>query len=328
MSGKNSVFAILGKSFKIYLRFFHKFFLYMTFPVIGQMVGFVLILSPTIYMQKNLPLLAEKYSFFSDSSRQMALILLVIVPGLILMLSAFWKYLVAYSALNSMTQSAIVSGKIYDFPAHNSFVNRNILKFFLIWFVISILMLLSIHPLLAIICGIIFLFLVPVFQIFTFEQDKSAFECLKRSFELVKNNFGRVTGILALLGLILWIIAEIATWSGVKYLPYEKLFSEYANMILKIPFIQELNLKLSQLAEIGVNFQITSEMISETILSVVIGMLVWGYTLPLRSICWTLWYKSTTDGENRNKKSYKKRNPKQLDPEIIRRANLDDDEEV
>ena len=156
MSGKNSVFAILGKSFKIYLRFFHKFFLYMTFPVIGQMVGFVLILSPTIYMQKNLPLLAEKYSFFSDSSRQMALILLVIVPGLILMLSAFWKYLVAYSALNSMTQSAIVSGKIYDFPAHNSFVNRNILKFFLIWFVISILTLLSIHPLLAIICGIEF----------------------------------------------------------------------------------------------------------------------------------------------------------------------------
>lgn len=328
MSGKNSVFAIIGKSFKIYLRFIHKFFLYMTFPVIGQMVGFVLILLPTIYMQKTLPVLADKYTFFTEPTKQLALVLLVVMPGLILMLSAFWKYLVAYSALNSMTQSALVSGKIYDFPAHNSFVTKNLSKFFLIWFVISILTILSINPLLAIVCSIGFLFLVPVFQVFTFEQDKNAFGCIKRSFGLVKDNFGRVVGLLTLLGLILWILTEVIQWGGVKFIPHEKIFSEYANMILNIPFMQELNLKLSQLSEFGINLQITSQMISEAILSAIIGMLVWGYTLPLRSICWTLWYKSTTDSENRNKKSPKKRTTKQLDPEILRRANLDDDEEV
>ena len=329
MSGKNSVFAILGKTFKIYLRFLHKFFLYMTFPVLGQMVGFVLILLPAMYMANNLPQLASKYTFFAEPVRQFILLLIVILPGLILMLSAFWKYLVGYSALNSMTQSALVSGKVYDFPAHNSFVTKNLLKFIFIWFVVSVLTILSINPLLAILCSIAFLFLVPVFQVFTFEGEKNAIECIKRSFELVKNNFGTVIGLLTLIGLILWVITQLVTWGGVKIIPHEKIFAEYANLILNIGFVQNINSILAQSSELfGVNFEITASMISELILSVVISMLVWGYTLPLRSICWTLWYKDVTDGENRAKKSSKKREVKQLDPEILRRANLEDDEEV
>ena len=329
MSGKNSVFTIFGKTFKIYLRFIHKFFLYMTFPVLGQMAGFVLILLPTLYMRNNLPQLASKYTFFTEPVRQFVLLLIVILPGLILMLSAFWKYLVAYSALNSMTQSALVSGKVYDFPAHNSFVTKNLLKFFLIWFVISILTLLSINPLLAILCSIAFLFLVPVFQVFTFEGEKSTVGCLKRSFELVKNNFGTVIGLLALLGLILWVLIEFITWGGVRFIPHEKIFAEYSNLILNIGIVQNINSLLAQSGELfGVNFAITAAMISELILSVIIGVLFWGYTLPVRSICWTLWYKNVTDGENNAKKSPKKREVKQLDPEILRRTNLDNDEEV
>ena len=47
----------------------------------------------------------------------------------------------------------------------------------------------------------------------------------------------------------------------------------------------------------------------------------------MRSIAWTLWYKKLAGNSGSKKKSSKK-GKKQLDPEIIRRANLDDDEEV
>ena len=344
MSGKNSVFGVLGKTFKIYLRFFHRFFLYMTFPVLGQMVGFVLILLPTLYMQRNLPLLADKYSYFAEPSKQFVLLLLVILPGLILMLSAFWKYLVAYSALNSMTQSALVSGKIYDFPAHNSFVTKNLLKFFLIWLFISFVGISPILPcffpinkfigillLLVIFClqAIIYFLLVPVFQVFTFESEQDAFGCIKRSFELVKNSIGQVAGLLVLQGLIFRILEEIIEWGGVKVIPHERIFSQCANLILNTDFIQSINSILSQSGDLfGVNYAITTALISKFILSMIISTLVWGYTLPLRSICWTLWYKNNAGSEKTPKKSYKKGGVKQLDPEILRRANLDDDEEV
>jgi len=326
MSGKNSVWGVVGKGFKIYLRYIHKFFLYMTFPVFGQLLGLVLIFVPVYYLQGAIPELSSKYEFFSDPSRIMALVLIAILPGLILLLSAFWKYLVAYSALNSMTQSALVSGKIYDFPAHNSIVNKNIWNFLIIWLVLSMLAILSLSPLFALICGILMIFFIPVFQIFTFEQDKNGFECIKRSFELVKKDLGKVLGILLILSIFLFVLSIVATILSSNYIDADKYLSGYSNLILGLQPLVNLNKEFAQYAEYGINFQITTEMISALILLSATGFIVWGYTLPLRSVCWTLWYKknSNTGSEKKAKKSSKK----QLDPEILRRANLDDDEEV
>ncbi|MBO7673242.1 hypothetical protein J6S88_07545 [bacterium] len=326
MSGKNSVWGIIGKGFQIYLRYIHKFLMYMTFPVIGQLLGLVLIFVPVYYLQGAIPVLSGKYEFFSDPSRILALVLIAILPGLMLMLSAFWKYLVAYSALNSMTQSALVSGKIYDFPAHNSIVTKNIWNFFIIWLVLSMLFILSISPLFLILCGILLIFFTPVFQIFTFEQDKNGFDCIKRSFELVKRDFGKVLGILTILGIISFALTEIVTIFSSKAVDTNRFLAGYSNLILNLDYLKNLNNEFANYAEYGIHFQISTEMISGLIFSAAVSFIVWGYTLPLRSVCWTLWYKKNANSGS--EKKAKKSSKKQLDPEIIRRANLDNDEEV
>ena len=70
--------------------------------------------------------------------------------------------------------------------------------------------------------------------------------------------------------------------------------------------------------------------------------MVVGFTLPLRSICWTLWYNNLASDDvpaESAKPRYKRKSaPKKtvaktfkiekrgIDPEIIRRARMDDDE--
>ena len=73
-------------------------------------------------------------------------------------------------------------------------------------------------------------------------------------------------------------------------------------------------------------------------LSPIVFFIVVGFTLPIRSICWTLWYKnlyvpSSVEVVEKKKKSSKKASAKTfkiekrgIDPEIIRRARLEDDE--
>ena len=66
-----------------------------------------------------------------------------------------------------------------------------------------------------------------------------------------------------------------------------------------------------------------------------------GFTLPLRSVCWSLWYNNLaedlpeeTSKEQKSKSSKKSKKSiktikiekREIDPEIIRRARLEDDE--
>ena len=51
---------------------------------------------------------------------------------------------------------------------------------------------------------------------------------------------------------------------------------------------------------------ITTEIISEKIYYSILCAIITGLTLPIRSICWTLWYMNLTDQELKNKNSNKK----------------------
>ena len=55
---------------------------------------------------------------------------------------------------------------------------------------------------------------------------------------------------------------------------------------------------------------ITTRMISETIFSTIVGCIVAGLTLPVRSICWTLWYMglAQSDGQKKAKDKPRKKN--------------------
>jgi len=314
---------ILLKSLQMYLMNIHKFFLYMSFPVLGQILGLVLIFAPTMYLVDVLPILANKYVFFSEPSKQLALVLLVTLPGLVIFVSAFWKYLVAYVALNSMTQSALTSGKIYDFPAHNGVVNRNIWSYILLWLIISILSFICFNPFLFIVGGIFFIFFILVFQVFTFESDAGVINCFSKSFRLIKSSYWATLVMAVIMFLITWLISELSNFGLSKVFDVTKFLPQIAQIFVQTDYVSMVNANLPAM------IQITPEYISKAMFGSLISFLVFGYTLPLRSICWTLWYKKLVAKiDKTTNKSKKSKGKKQLDPEILRRANLKDDEEV
>lgn len=314
---------ILLKSLQMYLLNIHKFFLYMSFPVLGQILGLVLIFAPTMYLANVLPILANKYVFFSEPSKQLALVLLVTLPGLVVFVSAFWKYLVAYVALNSMTQSALTSGKIYDFPAHNGVVNRNLWSYILLWLFISILSFICFNPFLFIVGGIFFIFFILVFQVFTFESDAGVINCFSKSFKLIKSSYWSTLGMAIVLFLIAWIISELSHFGLAKVFDVTKFLPQIAQIFVQTDYVSMVNANLPAM------IQITPEFISRAMFSSLISFIIFGFTLPLRSIFWTLWYKKLVSKMDKTvSKGKKSKSKKQLDPEILRRANLKDDEEV
>lgn len=325
MKNSNNFVNILFKSLQIYLANIHKFFLYMAFPILGQLMGLVLIFIPAMYLKDTLPALCEKYAFFAEATHALALVLLAILPGLVLLTSAFWKYLVAYAALNSMTHSALATGKIYDFPAHNGVVYKNIWTYIWLWLVISILGLLAFNPFFIVPAGIFFIFFILVFQVFSFEDEKGVWNCFSRSFNLVKNAYFTTLALAIILLIIAWGISELATFGLSKIVDTGSFLSKFAWDCVVTDYINGLNSKLPLM------LQITPTFISQTLFASLVGFIVYGFTLPLRSICWTLWYKKLGGKSAATKNGAKKKGSKgkkQLDPEILRRANLDDDEEV
>ena len=122
-----SVWKIFFEGLKIFCFNFHKFFLYMAFPVLGQILGLVLIFGLTYWYTESLPDLIQKYPTFNNFSTILIVMLLITVPGLLIWAKAFWDYLVAYGALNSMTEGALNTGRVYDFSAHKGFVTKKTL---------------------------------------------------------------------------------------------------------------------------------------------------------------------------------------------------------
>ena len=62
----------------------------------------------------------------------------LVIPGLLIFVKAFWDYLVAYGALNSMTEGYLNTGRVYDFRAHNDVILKKTFSFIALWFIIGI----------------------------------------------------------------------------------------------------------------------------------------------------------------------------------------------
>ena len=101
---KNTPLGIFIESIGLYFSNFDKFIKYMTFPVLGQIGGLVLVFLLTYFYSKNMPILMEKYSFFDNLYVLILCAILIILPGLAIFVKAFWEYLVAYGSVNSMLE--------------------------------------------------------------------------------------------------------------------------------------------------------------------------------------------------------------------------------
>ncbi len=325
-----SVWLIFFEGIKIYALNIHKFFLYMAFPVLGQLLGLFMIFGLTYWYTQNLQDLTVKYPALKDFSTMLLCIILSVVPGLLIWARAFWDYLVSYGALNSMTDGYLNTGRVYDFKAHNSVVTKKTFSFIVLWFLFSIFTIISVIPVFWIIGFVFFIYFILIFQVFTFENGLSPIGYFRRSLQLVKGKFSRTFLLMTLLTIFTYYF--LTAGLGVVFdalnftKPIAKMFEAWSYS-LPLEYIEQFN--------------VTPALIGSELVKQIIFFLVIGFTLPIRSICWTLWYNNlATDDmpmEKSQRKSRKSNSKKVvaktfkiekrgIDPEIIRRARLEDDE--
>lgn len=282
---KNSIFFILWEGIKIYFSNIDKFLLYMLFPVFGQVIGIALSFGLSLGF-------ADKVVQKADSPAvALLMILLLAIPGLLIFAKAFWDYMVAYVALNSMTEGAVTTGKVYDLDSHNEVATQRGWKYIGFLIVLSVLMSLGSSIFFIIPGFVLWIYFILVFQIFTFEPDLSITDIFKRSFLLVKGNWARTFILMAVLGFFSMYILTEGITVVFDYLNLTASASSIFNFISNLIPLDLVN-KILVHANQPI---ITNEMISKTIFVSVLGMIISGLTLPIRSICWSLWYKNLSD---------------------------------
>lgn len=282
---KNSIFFILWEGIKIYFSNVDKFLLYMLFPVFGQVIGIALSFGLSLGF-------ADKVVQKADSPAvALLMILLLAIPGLLIFAKAFWDYMVAYVALNSMTEGAVTTGKVYDLDSHNEVATQRGWKYIGFLIILSVLMSLGSSIFFIIPGFVLWIYFILVFQVFTFEPDLSITDIFKRSFLLVKGNWARTFILMAVLGFFSMYILTEGITVVFDYLNLTASASSIFNFISNLIPLDLVN-KILVHANQPI---ITNEMISKTIFVSVLGMIISGLTLPIRSICWSLWYKNLSD---------------------------------
>lgn len=329
--------GIFAESIGLYFSNFDKFVQYMSFPVLGQIAGLGLVLLITFFYTQNLPNLIEKYPALNNFNALILLSIIITLPGLAIFIKAFWDYLVAYGAINSMLDNMLKSGRVYDFDAHTELVKRRSVPFVGLWFLFGIFSILAICPLFWVVCGILAVYFVLVFQIFTFEPELSPAGCVKRSLNLIKGHFASTFMLMAFVGLLTYLfIPQIV----IKLFDIGNINNFFANLIMPIVSqLPDLNLQIYGLPEIS------KENIALFTIQTFVAQILIQYTLPLRSILWSMWYrelakadfkpKETTSKKRKTKRpseklmeaSRKKYSKKKLDPNILKRASEKDEED-
>ena len=322
-----SVWLIFFEGIKIYALNIHKFLLYMAFPVLGQLIGLVMIFGLTYWYTQNYQNLAVKYTPLNDFSTMLTVVVITVIPGLLIFMRAFWDYLVAYGSINSMTEGYLNTGRVYDFRAHNEVVTNRTFSYIILWLLFGIFTLLAIIPVFWIIGAVFFIYFILIFQVFTFEQGLSPVGYFKRSMNLIKGKFARTFLLMILLGIFTYYFLPAGLSVIFDYLNLTGFLAKgFESWAFTLP-LEPLE-----------RFNITPALIGSELVKELVFVIVVGFTLPVRSICWTLWYRNLSDNNSneiieKKRKSSKKASAKTfkiekrgIDPEIIRRARLEDDE--
>ena len=187
-----------------------------------------------------------------------------------------------------------------------------------------------------VVCGILAIYFVLVFQIFTFEPELSPAGCVKRSLNLIKGHFASTFMLMTFVGLLTYLfIPQIV----IKLFDIGGINNFFANLIMPIVRqLPDLNLQMYGLPEIS------KENIALFTIQTFVAQILIQYTLPLRSILWSMWYrelakadfkpKETTSKKRKTKRpseklmeaSRKKYSKKKLDPNILKRASEKDED--
>ena len=316
---ENNFIWIILAAIRIYSTNFLKFCGYMLFPVLGQVLGLLLIFCLAALYIAYLPELADKYPIFNDYTTIILSVILITVPGLLIFTKAFWDYLVTYGAINSVTESFLNTRKIYDFPAHNATITSRVFKYIGLWCLYSIFWLIAINPFFWIIGAIFFIYFILIFQVFSFEPDKSVSECFTRSFQIVRGNAFRTLLIMLIIGLfthVIFVQGFAVIFDFTKITPLlASLFEGTLTTYIPIDAINNFMLNINPSFDM-----ITPTKVASFFVYQIVAFLVVGFSLPLRGITWALWYIALTGNSGMQEKSSSKRTVKRVSAEVINRA--------
>ena len=295
---KNNTFVSVMKIFfegvKLYFLNFEKFFKYLAFPILGQMIGIILIFSASYIFTLHVSTLTTKSPVFDNIPVVFLILALLTLPGFFIFCKSFWDYLIAMASLNSMASTLIEGGKLDDLEIHSELIKRRAGSYIFFMLLISLIYLLLSFPILWGLLAIAFVYLALSFQVFALEEEKSAIGAIKQSINLVKFNFWKTALLLIILGIFTyWLVPGLVSW-GFNTGNLTGFFSYPVEQYIKLLPLNDINLILEQW---HINYVLKSHVISQSIVLGFVSVAVTGFSLPLRSICCTILYK---DIINRN----------------------------
>lgn len=294
---------------------------YMFFPVFGQLIGLALIFTANYFFIINIPHLVKQYPVLDSIPLVFTLLLICVFPGFLVFCKAFYDYIIAMGSLNSMayvSRGEKMKNKPLDTKTHDDILKKRLGKYIILVLLFSLVGLVGTFPLFILPYAILFVYLCLVFQVFMLEESTSPIGAFRRSFELIKTNFGITCLLLGCsAGLTYWILPNLIVWafekaSVINFLAYP------IHKYLEILPIQDLvNSALSSLTsglplDMPITLDISSAFnihdISCEIVRSLIGISVIGLLLPMRSCWFTLLYKTLDfeKGEELRKIDYKK----------------------
>lgn len=294
---------------------------YMLFPVFGQIIGLALIFTANYFFVVNIPYLIKQYPILDNIPLVFTLLLICVFPGFLVFCKAFYDYIIAMGSLNSMayvSRGEKMKNKPLDPKTHDDVLKKRLGNYIVLVLLISLLCLVGGFPLFIIPFAILCVYLSLVFQVFMLEESTPPLGAFKRSFDLVKTNFGITCLLLGLSFLLTYLILpNLIVWAFDKANAID-FFAYPIHKYLEILPIQDIvNSSIASLTSgLPLNMPISIDTnaafnIHDTACSVVcglIGLVVIGLLLPMRSCWFTLLYKTFDfeKGEELRKMDYKK----------------------
>ena len=284
-----SMIEIFFRGIKYYFLNFEKFMKYLAFPVLGQVVGITIIFTAAYLYTILIPKLTQSAQIFDNILFVFLLLLVITLPGFFIFCKAFWDYLVAMAALNSMASFVIESDKkIEDTSIADGMIKNRAFSYILLLISLSIIYIVGSFPLLWVIMAIGFVYLSLTFQAFALEENISPFGAISLSVNLIKHHFLKTLFLLAALGVFTyWLVPSLICW-GVEAGNLLGFFSYPVERFVTLLPLNEFN---SLLTAHNLPFTLKSVALSKFITLSVVSFMVTGFTLPIRSICCTMLFK-------------------------------------
>lgn len=308
MAKKNTtIFEIFLQGLGLYFSNIDRFLLYMLIPIAGQLVGLVLTVCLLYFFANYNTVMLASVPLLKNQAYANVAVVVLLLPGILLWLKSFSDYMIAYSAVNSMTDNMLKSERVYDFPAHTMMVTRRGFAYFILCVLFLSLIFLTYIPIFMVFGWILLVYYAFVFQIFIFEPELSPVDCFKKSTSYVSGNFKRTFLMIGLVGIFTYVIIPqiiLTFFTTIKAVDWLKsLIVPY----ITVPSLDSINMVLSAM---GVT-QITPVQVGTFIVQALIVIGVIQLLLPLRVICMCLWYKNFYNNAGAMKK---------IDDKILDRA--------